>query len=49
MVSVKRCFNPIAKNAEIYSEYYQKVYLHLYDSVKALSKVNAKITSSLVN
>ncbi|PKF78514.1 hypothetical protein CW749_15675 [Vibrio sp. vnigr-6D03] len=48
MVSVKCCFNPISKNVDIYNEYYQKVYLHLHDAVKTLSKTNAQITSNLV-
>ncbi|BDU38302.1 FGGY-family carbohydrate kinase [Vibrio nigripulchritudo] len=49
MVSIKHGFKPNAKNVDVYNDYYQNVYLHLHDSVKALSKVNAKITSSLVN
>jgi xylulokinase len=45
MVSIKKRYQPIAKNALRYEKFYRKVYVKLYESVRAFTRTIAEINA----
>jgi xylulokinase len=43
MVSIKKSYKPIARNALCYEKFYREVYVKLYERVRAFTKTIAEI------